>query len=148
MTTSDKNTSIFYRRFPPVIQALAVSGIAFLVMVITKLFSDSSDAWENIWIVVIAFLLFFGITNSIFTLSSENQSQYFNRSLISYAGLSVLLLLLAYLFSHVSFFKAGVFKWMFLVVSMSYIILLGIVQAIYRIMRYAQKQDKNLRNEE
>ena len=113
MTTSDKNTSIFYRRFPPVIQALAVSGIAFLVMVITKLFSNSSDAWENIWIVVIAFLLFFGITNSIFTLSSENQSQYFNRSLISYAGLSVLLLLLAYLLSHVSFFKAGVFKWMF-----------------------------------
>ncbi|HQU53383.1 MAG TPA: hypothetical protein PK643_10215, partial [Saprospiraceae bacterium] len=63
-------------------------------------------------------------------------------------GLALGLLLIAFVLTQISFFESGIFRWMLVVVSLVYLILLGIVQAVYRIMRYAQKQDKKLRNEE
>ncbi|MCB0601934.1 MAG: hypothetical protein KDC28_11925 [Saprospiraceae bacterium] len=149
MNADPESTSIFYRKFPPVQQALSVGALAFLVMLITKwVDSGNPKAWQDEWTVVIAFLLFYSVTNCVFALGSTNQSQYFNRSVLAYAGLATGLLLIAFALTQVSFLNSGIFRWMFIVVSLVYLILLGIVQAVYRIMRYAQKQDKKLRNED
>lgn len=150
MNDTGKSSSIFYRNIPPVKQALAIGIVGVVVMLITKWAGGGDDpkAWENIWTVVIAFLLFYSVTNCVFSLASEDQGLYFNRSFFSYAGLAIFLLLIAYGLTHVSIFKAGIFRWMFVVVSLVYFILLAIVQVVYRIMRYAQKQDKKLRNED
>ncbi|HPG06995.1 MAG TPA: hypothetical protein P5275_10780 [Saprospiraceae bacterium] len=149
MKAGGTSKSIFYRNFPPVIQALGIGVLAVLVMLVTKWFDTGQPgSWQDEWTVVIAFLLFFSVTNCVFFLGSNNQSQYFNRSIIAYTGLALGLLLIAFVLTQISFFESGIFRWMLVVVSLVYLILLGIVQAVYRIMRYAQKQDKKLRNEE
>lgn len=72
MNADPESTSIFYRKFPPVQQALSVGALAFLVMLITKwVDSGNPKAWQDEWTVVIAFLLFYSVTNCVFALGAQ-----------------------------------------------------------------------------
>ncbi len=134
----------------PIFQAVLVGGIAFLVMALSKLSrgSNAESNFENIWIVVIMFLLFFAIFNTVISLAVENQVVYFWRSITCFFALLALLLLSAYLFSGVSYNESGFFRWIIMVVGFGYLVFFSIVMAMSRIVKFAQKQDKKLRNEE
>ena len=55
---------------------------------------------------------------------------------------------LAYLVSGVTIDEAGSFRWLYVVLTMGYLIFLAIVQSMKRIVDIAIQQDKRLRNEE
>lgn len=133
----------------PIFQTILVGLVAFLFMgVVAMVTNNSASGWENVWIVLIMFLLFFALMNSVISLSIEKQTAYFWKSVTCFFGLLVFLLLSAYLLSGVSFYESGFFRWMIVVVVFGYLVLFSIVMAMYRIVKFAQNQDKKLRNEE
>ena len=54
---------------------------------------------------------------------------------------------MSWAFSGLTIDEAGSFRWLYVVFTMGYIILLAIVRSMRRIVAMAQKQDKRLRGE-
>ena len=100
------------------------------------------------WIITTAMVLFFSLFNSILSLKAESMNKYWGRSIIGFMVLLVLSAVIARLFSGLSMDEAGSFRWLFLVLTMGYLIFLAIVRTMKRIVQIAIKQDKRLRNEE
>lgn len=137
------------RKSDPIFQSVSIGLIAFVSMgIVTLSQSDLAEGWENVWVVLIMFLLFFSLLNSVISLSIEKQAPYFWKSVSCFFGLVIFLLLSANLLTGVSFYDSGFFRWMIVVVVFGYLILFSIVMAMYRIVKFAQNQDKKLRNEE
>jgi len=132
----------------PIFQALAVGVIGLVAMGIANMGSSSETGWENVWIVLITFMLFFSIMNTVISLASDNQVQYFWKSITCFFALMAFMILMAYVISSVSFYEAGFFRWMIVVVVFGYLVFFSIVMAMQRIIKYAQRQDKKFRNEE
>lgn len=134
----------------PIFQSVIIGVVAFIAMALTKMSqgTNTESNFENIWLVVIMFLLFFALFNTVICLSIEKQVAYFWKSITCFFILLAFLIFSAYLFSGVSYNDAGFFRWIIMVVGFGYLVFFSIVMAMHRIVKFAQKQDKKLRNEE
>lgn len=100
------------------------------------------------WEVAATGLLFYAVMNSVLSIAFEDQNFYWLYSIIGFAGLLVSCGGLAFLCSGITIDEAGSFRWIFLVFTMGYIILLAIVRTMKKIITIAQREDKRLRGEE
>ena len=143
-------TLIGNHKLNPFFQAGVISIIAGVTMVLIRLSSDMTleSTWENIWVVLVMFLLFFALINSVSSLNSKNQTNYFWKSVTCFLILLAVLIAMAYLLSDVSYYESGFFRWIIVVIVFGYLVFFSIVMAMRRIVNYAQKQDKKFRNEE
>ena len=142
----NKQTSFFYKAYNPVLQAALAFGAGILVTVGAKLVNlsgllDVSDRFP--WMSAAAFMLIFAIFNSIFSLSSKNLMQYWGRSIYSFLGLVFASGLVAYLFSSLSIYEAGSYRWIFFVLTIGYLVFLSIMSFMKRIVEFAQKEEWN-----
>lgn len=147
MSTSD--TSVFYKVVKPPLQAVVVFVIAICMMGMGKLIEtthlmDISPRFA--WMIAGAFMLFFGIFNSVFGLSAPDWNRYFITSLICFACLAVANGFLAYAFSSLSINEAGTFRWIYFVLIFAYLVLMSIMQAIRKIFEIAQREDKKMQD--
>ncbi len=128
----------------PPIQAISIY-VSFLVLVIlSKILAYSgliSSGEKFPWVLAGSFILLFSMFNSVLFLSSTSPAKYYRNSIYSYAGLVVLSGLSAYLISGLSLNEAGSFKWIFLVLTVAYIVFLTIVGAMKTIMELAKRKD-------
>jgi len=125
-------------------QAIATYLFLFVVMVFFKLVSwFNADLFTDRmpWIIAGAFLLLFGLFNSIGSVAAPVYNKYWSRSIFSYMGLALLSGISAYLFSGLSINEAGSFRWIYMVLTFSYLIFLSIVGFIKAIVEIAQKKD-------
>ena len=73
----------------PIFQTILVGLVAFLFMgVVAMVTNNSASGWENVWIVLIMFLLFFALMNSVISLSIEKQTAYFWKSVTCFFWLA------------------------------------------------------------
>ena len=100
------------------------------------------------WLIATALMLFFGLFNSVFSLVSADRLLYWRNSIIAYIVICATGGLLAWLFSGLTMDEAGAFKWMYFIMTFSFITFLTIVNLMRKIVDIAQKQDKRLRGEE
>jgi hypothetical protein len=100
------------------------------------------------WLIATALMLFFGLFNSVFSLTSSDRMAYWRNSIIAYAVICASGGVLAWLFSGLTMDEAGAFKWMYFIMTFSFITFLTIVNLMRKIVDIAQKQDKRLRGEE
>ena len=143
---TDNTNSVFYKSYDPLMQAALVLGLGLIVMIGGKLFGMTnilsvSELFP--WMTASAFLLFFAMFNSIFSLSSKDHNQYFGRSIMAYAGLVVGSGLLAYLFSSISIHEAGSYKWIIMILTFGYLVFLSMMGFIKKIVEYAEKEEWN-----
>ncbi|MEL6866429.1 MAG: hypothetical protein AAFP19_18535 [Bacteroidota bacterium] len=143
---TNSSTSVFEKAYNPVLQAAIVFGLGLTFMVLAKLVKwtgimSPSDLFP--WTTAASFMLFFSMFNSIFSLSAKNLNQYWNRSIISFMGLAVMLGLIAWLFSAVAISDAGSMKWIYIVLTLGYLIFLSMVGFIKRIVEFAQREEWN-----
>ncbi len=128
----------------PVAQAGLVLGISILFMVFTKLMSLIGAAqFQDVipWTISASFLLFFVVLNSIYSLSSDDINRYWIRSIISYLILAIVSGTLAYLFSSVAFKDAGTIRWIFYVLTFSYLVFLSILNFMKKIVAFAEREE-------
>lgn len=132
------------KKATPPVQALT----AFLLFLIFAAVSRSLDlvGWIEVsprfpWICALAFLLLYCIFNPLFFLYSDSARTYWQRSIFSYAGLAVAGGLGAYLFSGVALDDAGSVRWLYMVVTVAYLVFMSIVGFMRSIVELAQRKD-------
>lgn len=128
----------------PFVQA-GISIALGLFFMLTCLLFESTLALrpERPWVFASTFLLFYSIFNVVFSLNAENAEKYWTQAIIGFVlcvgGLGVL----AYLISGLGMNDAGSFKWIFIVITISYLIFMSIVRAMKGIVDFAQKEEWN-----
>lgn len=143
---STSQTSVFDKTFDPIYQALICLGAGLVVTLGGKLVQwthlmDVSNRFP--WMTAAAFMLFFAMFNSVFSLSAKNLSQYWGRSIYSFMGLTLVSGLIAYLFSALPISQAGSYRWIFFVLTLGYLVFLSIMTFIRNIVEFAQKEEWN-----
>lgn len=146
----NEETSIFEREIAPLYQVAIVIGLAVTLMVIWKLcmISGLELKQRTPWLISSSLMLFFGLFNSVFSLTAHERFKYWRDSIYGYLLLGFIGGGLAWLFSGLTINEAGAFKWMYFIFTFSFIIFLTIINLMRKIVELAQKEDRRLRGEE
>lgn len=138
------NQSFLEKAQNPIIQAGAVY-IGVLVMIAGGAIVKSSGLMpvsERFpWMCAAAFMLFFAMFNSVFALSSVSINKYWGKSIYSFIGLAGLAGLTAWLTSSLTISEAGSFRWIYIVVTIGYMIFLSMVTMMRTIVEFAQREE-------
>jgi hypothetical protein len=128
----------------PIIQAAAVLAVAILVMGIGWLFDwaqpGKSDPLFS-WSIGSAFTLFFAMLNSLLSLRAESFVKYWQASMYSYMALALGTCLASWGISGIPIGAAGSYRWIYLVVSVGFIMFLTMVNFMKIIVKYAEKEE-------
>ena len=142
----NNGNSIFEKAYDPIIQATTLLGVALLFILISKLVSalgvmEVSDRFP--WMTAAAFTFIYAMFNSMFSLSSKNMLKYWGRSVYSFLGLAFGSGLMAYLFSSIPIDEAGSYRWIYIVLTIGYLIFLSMMAAMRKIVEFAQREEWN-----
>lgn len=138
--------SIFDRAVDPIYQALLCLGAGLVMMLVGKFLNfigvtSVSDRFP--WLTSAAFILFFALFNSVYSLSAKSTTKYWGRSIYSFLGLAVVSGLMAYLFSSIPINEAGSYRWIYFVLTLGYLVFLTIVTLMRTIVEFAQREEWN-----
>jgi len=139
--------SVFEKQLNPIkLSLLTLSGVLG-ISTCAKLLDasgimDSKDIFP--WEMAFSGILFFALFNAIFSLSANDPSKYWMQSIFSFIGLVIAVSVSAWLLSGLTMDEAGSFRWILIIFTFSYLLILSIVQAMRKIVGIAQKQDARL----
>ncbi len=138
------STSIFKRKLHPLKQAAFALVAMLLIDLIYKSFSEGSESGSNpkiYWEITAALILFFAMMNAVFTIAYEDLNYYWKFSIPSFALVLFGGCGLAFLFSGMTMNEAGTFKWILMIFSFGYLILMTMVRSMIKIIKMAQRED-------
>ena len=92
------------------------------------------------WMSACAFLLVYAVFNSIISLRVENSAKYWGSSIMMFIVLAVLSGLIAYLLSGIGVYDAGSYSFIYIVVTIDYLVFISIMNFVKRIVNFAQKE--------
>ena len=141
-----EDQSFFAKAYNPVLQAAIILCAALVIMVLSKMIAGLGILYINPvfpWTTAAALMLFFAMFNSIFSLSAANVQQYWSRSIFSFIGLAAANGILAYLFSGVGINDAGSYKWIYVVLTIGYLVFLSMMNLMKLIVEFAQREEWN-----
>ena len=142
----DTQQSLFDRAYNPILQAAITFGGVVCFVLIAKIvkFTGLMPVTDRFpWMAAAAFMLLFALFNSIFSLSSKNLMKYWGKSMYSFMGLAGAAGLFAYLTSSLTIGQAGSYKWIYVVVTIGYLIFLSMMAFLKNIVEFAQKEEWN-----
>lgn len=128
----------------PIWQAAAVLAVIAVVLVgnwLMNLLSPESSDGLFPWSIATAFTLFFAVMNSLLSLRAESFAKYWQASMYSYAALAFGSGLLAWAFSGIPVGAAGSYKWIYIVVSIGFLVFLSMVNFMKIIVKFAEKEE-------
>lgn len=132
--------------YNPIFQAILMFAGGLVVTIVAKVVGAAgiTEVGERFpWLSAASFMLMFAIFNSISSLAITENSQYWGRAIMSFMGLAAASGFLAYLFSGLSIWEAGSYSWIYVVLSIGYLIFLGIMSFIKSVVAFAQKEEWN-----
>ena len=128
--------------------------MALMMVVLTGLdyFMPHDDAFFKVnsgpWIVSTAMILLFIIVNTVVALRIETILPYWTMSIALYLGLLAFAYGWCYMLSGKHIDDVGSFRWLWMVLTMVYLVFFIITRSMKRIVDLAIKQDKKLRGED
>ena len=138
--------SLFERKIDPVRQAAVVFAGSLAVMLggwalaATGIFpTDALFAWS----IATGFLLLFGIFNSVLSLNADSSMRYWSRSIYSFMGLAFANGLAAWGISGVPVGEAESYKWIYVVVTVGFLVFISMVNAMRKIVEFAEREEWN-----
>ncbi|NNE26846.1 MAG: hypothetical protein HKN09_08385 [Saprospiraceae bacterium] len=142
--------SIFTLQISPFRQAVAIGLVTLLVMLVAKgllasgaIAQDPPVFWECAFTMLMIYMLF----TAVWSISYRDKSKYLLHSIIGYVAVAFVGGFLAQSFSGLTMDEAGGFKMMYIIFTVSYLIFMGIVNAMRTILEIVKKQDARLRGE-
>lgn len=130
----------------PPIQAGAVLAFALLVMCIGWLFTVSRIfPFDRLfaWSIGSAFMLFFAMMNSLMSIRAVSFVKYWGLSIYSYLALAFATSMAAWGFSGIPIREAGSYRWIYIVVTVGFLVFLTMVNLMKIIVRFAEKEEWN-----
>jgi hypothetical protein len=134
------------KAYNPFLQAAVTLGAALIVILGAKLVNLSGIIEVPArfpWMTAAVFMLCYALFNSVFSLSANNMMKYWGRSVYSFMGLAFFSGLLAWLFSSLTISEAGSYRWIFIVVTVAYLVFLSVVAIMRKIVDFAQREEWN-----
>jgi hypothetical protein len=141
---SDK--SFFSKDLSPYKQAGMVLALMLFLMLFAYIFElvgISKKDEMTPWIVAIAMVMFYSLMNCILSLSTKDEVGYWLKSVLSFVVIIIVGVMVSWAISGLSIFDSKSLKWIFLVFTFVYLVLISILRFMKRIVRIAQKQDEN-----
>jgi hypothetical protein len=138
--------SLFNKLDRPAMQAVAIFAFAFLIMGIGWIFTASGIyPFDRLfaWSIGSALMLFFAMMNSILSLRAESFVKYWGASMYSYLALALATSMTAWGFSGVPLQEAESYRWIYIVVTVGFIVFLSMVNLMKIIVRFAEKEEWN-----
>ena len=86
-------------------------------------------------------LMIFGVGNALMSLAAENVARYWSVSFVAFALLAALGLLLAWGSSGIWIAEAGSYRFIFLVLTFGYLVLLSITSMMRGIVNFAEREE-------
>ncbi len=141
----NKSHPIFVKLQNPIFQGLALLAVVLIFDIGAIVFRSAGMEIELRfpWTIAASFVLFFAAMNSVMSIFAVNTDKYWSRSVLCFAGLAVGSGLLAQLFSGLSMNDAGPYKWIYIVLTIGYVVFLLILTAMRRIVDFAQREEWN-----
>ena len=142
--TDAQQSSFLAKALNPIIQAALALGAVLVFIGVAKLIHLTgllAVEQDFPWMTAASFLLLFALFNSIFFLSSKNATRYWGRSMYSFMGLAVTSGLIAWGTSSLSISEAGSYWWIFIVVTVSYLVFLSMMNLMRKIVDFAQREE-------
>ena len=130
----------------PQVQAAAIFVAALVIMAIGWAFTVSGVFQFDVlfaWSIGAAFMLFFALMNSLLSLRATSFAKYWGASVYSYLALGLGTSMSAWGFSGIPLREAGSYRWIYIVVTVGFIVFLSMVNFMKIIVRFAEKEDWN-----
>ncbi|CAH1000429.1 hypothetical protein LEM8419_01582 [Neolewinella maritima] len=138
--------SIFEQRVDPLLQAAVILAMVFVIDVFSLIVAGTNTVGVSHrfpWLCAASFMLFFALFNSVLSAAAPNTAKYWGRSMYSFMGLAVGAGLLAWAFSGLKITEAGSYQWIYLVVTVGYLVFLGMISMIKNVVNFAQREEWN-----
>ncbi|MEP6647767.1 MAG: hypothetical protein ABJC12_11825 [Saprospiraceae bacterium] len=148
MIESARLISIFKK---PLNQAALIVSMTIVFSLIDFVLPHHSDLFEaksGSWIVGTAMMFCFIIINSIVALLIEPIIPYWSKSILTFVGLFIFTYGWCYMLTGKHMDEVGDFSWLWIVLTMVYLVFFVIARSMKRIVDLANEQDKKLRGEE
>ena len=141
--------SFFNDRNAPLYQA----GFMLLVILVGNILvflieSSGIKTFDELfpWVISGAMLLAFSLMNTLIGLNTDSKMIiYYGKSLIGFVSLAFGASVMAKTFSSYSLEEAGSMWWIYIVITIGYLIFLGMMMFMKTVVTLAQKEDENLR---
>jgi hypothetical protein len=130
----------------PPIQALAILIAALLIMTLGWAFTVSGIvAFEPLfaWSIGAALMLFYALMNSLLSIRAVSFVKYWGASIYSYLALAFCTSMAAWGFSGIPLREAGSYRWIYIVVTIGFIVFLSMVNMMKIIVKFAEKEEWN-----
>jgi hypothetical protein len=148
MIQSSRLITIFQKPLNQAFLIVAMMIVFSLIDFVLPHHNDLFDLNSGSWIVGTAMIFCFIILNTIVALRSEHILPYWTRSIFIFVGLLVFTYAWCYMLSGKHIDDVGSFRWLWIVLSMVYLVFFIIARTMKRIVDIANEQDKKLRGEE
>ena len=129
----------------PVFQAAVVLSVVFAFNIAAVFAKAAGIEVEQRfpWTIAASMLLFFAAGNAIMSLMAGNMDRYWSRSILSFMGLALTAGLMAYLFSSLTISEAGSYRWIYIVLTIGYLVFLSMITFMRKIIEFAQREEWN-----
>jgi len=134
------------RVYDPFYQAGAGFAAALLINAFAGLVDATGLVKPGIrfpWMTAASLMLCFAVFNSVSSLTSASMVKHWGRSIYAFMGLAAANGLLAWLISGLSISQAGSYRWIYIVVTIGYLIFLGMMAFMRSIVEFAQREEWN-----
>lgn len=138
--------SFLDRAYDPLFQAVGAFGAALLINASAGLIAAADIMKPGIrfpWMTAASLMLCFAVFNSVSSLVSASMVKYWGRSVYAFMGLATANGLLAWAISGLSISQAGSYRWIYVVVTIGYLIFLGMMAFMRSIVEFAQREEWN-----
>lgn len=139
-----QNSSFFDTPFHPLRLLIYAFGGYLLLALGYKILEVASMLEASVkfpYMAGAAFMFIFAMFGSLFVVKAENVSKYLGRVIYSYLGLALATILVSWLLTGKSIGEVGSFKWIYLVLTVGFMIFLGIMVFARKIIEYAEKEE-------
>ena len=150
MTETRQNTIAAKITAQPLFQAAIIFVlVAFLALIDrgSNVSGVGTSTQNSPWILMTACILFYALCSSILSLKAKQANRYWRDAILSFVLLMVASAATATVLSGQSMDEAGSFRWLFVVMSVGYLVFLTIVRLMKKIVDLAIRQDDKLRGE-
>jgi hypothetical protein len=133
----------------PRVHSLVVFIAILTVMVGTfllRLVAPDIVSTRFFWMTATAFMLFYAVFSSVASIASNNILLFWGKAMYSYMALAAGAGCLAYSFSGISIYDAGSYSWLYVVVTIVYVVFMTLVRSMKMIVEFAQKEEWNSPN--
>ncbi|MBL7775319.1 MAG: hypothetical protein JNK89_04915 [Saprospiraceae bacterium] len=125
--------------------ALFFAGSTALILLNLLL---NQTGWYSIdrlfpWSIATAFLLLFAVFNSLMSLNADSFLKYWSRSMYAFMGLALGNGLIAWWSSGIPIGQAQSYRWIYIVVTIGFIVFLTMVNLMRKIVEFAEKEEWN-----